>query len=449
MANQRSLIAGVSGVRGIVGSGLNPEIASRYTAAFATIIPPGTVVIGRDSRESGPIFSGVVTSVLQLKGFSVIDLGLASTPTVEIMVTELKASGGVIITASHNGPEWNALKFLDSSGEFLSGEEMDRLNGMVAGGGNLYTEVDEIGFVQHEDFADAIHIKKVLELDVVDREVIGGRGLKAVVDCVNGAGSRIIPSLLRSLNVEVVEINTDPEAPFPHEPEPRPENLKDLAVAVKEHGADIGFACDPDADRLVLADSLGNVCSEEMTVVLACDFILSKVKGPVVVNMSTTALVDHVCTRHGVKLYRSRVGEANVVEMMKSTGAVIGGEGNGGVIYPELHYGRDAIVGVALILQSLAESGNKLRDMIAALPDYYMVKKKLHVEMDEEKMKEAVKKAFKGMVNEDDGIRIDMDDGWIHVRRSNTEPIVRVIAEAGSVEDAEGMIDRFIKTVNG
>lgn len=446
-------MVGVSGVRGIVGSGMNPEIAARFTAAFASRLSGGLVVVGRDTRASGPLIAEAVFASLRFKGFTAVDLGVASTPTVEIMVAELGASGGIIITASHNGPEWNALKFLDAAGEFLSAAAMDDVSRLVYGPAaspetasagpaipaSLFGPVASFGPYTANDTGDAVHIKKILELPRIDREKIASCRYRAVVDCVNGAGSRIVPALLRSLGVAVVELYTDTEAPFPHEPEPRPQNLVELAKAVAREKADIGFACDPDADRLVLVDETGIVCSEELTLALAADFVLGAEKGPLVANLSTSRLVDDIGARHGVAVLRSKVGEAHVSQLMKECGASIGGEGNGGVIYPALHYGRDAMVGIALVLQLLAGEGLSLAAKVSSLPRYYIVKEKFRFDGDFTGVEKSVQKRFQGRSTTVDGIRIDMESGWIHLRRSNTEPVVRVIAEARSPEEARAL----------
>ena len=430
-------MAGVSGVRGIVGPGMNPETAVRFTAAFASNFCCGArVVVGRDTRPSGPALASAVFSTLHFKGCEPVDLGIASTPTVEIMVDELGAAGGIIITASHNGIEWNALKFLDQRGEFLSAADMDDLTERASREA-VFPKNPYLCVLTSNDTGDAVHIRRILELERIDRERIASRGFSAVVDCVNGAGSRIMPALLRGLGVSVVELFTDVRAPFPHEPEPRPANLGELSQAVAREKADIGFACDPDADRLVLVDGAGNVCSEELTLAVAADFILSKEKGPLVANLSSSRIIDDLGRKHGVPVHRSKVGEANVIELMKKTGAAIGGEGNGGVIYPRLHYGRDAMLGAALTLQALAEEGVSLADKVASFPRYFIVKDKFAFAGDFEKVEKAAQKRFAGDVCAADGIRIDMPEGWVHMRRSNTEPVVRVIVEAISVEEAE------------
>lgn len=442
MYSPDSLMISISGVRGILGEGMNPEAAARFAAAYADWLAGSLVVVGRDTRASGPTLSSAVCSALRFKGVDIIDIGIAATPTVEIMVSALGADGGIIITASHNDERWNALKFLGRSGEFIDAGAIGRIRESVEKGGILYGPPQRTGGYRTDHSADGIHIEKITALDRIDPERIAARRFKAAVDCVNGAGSRIVPALLERLGVETVEIFTDTEAPFPRDPEPRPKNLSDLSEAVVESGADIGFACDPDADRLVLVDHMGNVLSEELTVSLASDFVLKEEKGPVAVNLSTTRLIDDIAAIHGVRVHRSKVGEANVTQMMKETGAVIGGEGNGGVIYPPVHYGRDAMTGIALILQLLAEEEAALAEKAASLPSYAIVKEKTPFSGDLEGAALALEKEFEGEFNGLDGIRIDMETGWVHMRRSNTEPVVRIIAEAGSGEEALLLVER-------
>jgi phosphomannomutase len=440
VSERKDLMAGVSGVRGIVGSGMNPEIAARFSAAYASCLSGRLVVVGRDTRVSGPLIASAVSTALRFKGIAVVDLGVASTPTVEIMVAELGAAGGVVVTASHNGPEWNALKFLDSQGEFLSAAAMEDIVKRALGAECLFDAAQRFGALAANDAGDAIHIGKILDLDRIDPKRIAARNLKAVVDCVNGAGSRILPSLLRSLGLSVVELYTDVEAPFPHDPEPKPQNLAELSKAVVREKADIGFACDPDGDRLVLVDETGSVLSEELTLAIVADFVLGEEKGPLVANLSSSRVLDDVGAAHGVSVRRSKVGEAHVTALMKETNAAIGGEGNGGVIYPKLHYGRDAMAGAALVLQALAEEGLPLSRKAASLPRYFIVKEKVALKGDFALAETSLKKIFSGRVTAIDGIRIDMESGWVHLRKSNTEPVVRIIAEARSIEEARSLV---------
>ncbi len=445
MKIDKSLMISISGIRGLLDEGMNPETVSRFTAAYALGLKMGRVIVGRDTRSSGPYLMSAVFSSLRFMGFDVVDLGIVSTPTVEIMVKELKAEGGIIITASHNGPSWNALKFLDSNGEFLPPEEIDRIKQLVESDKHLFSEPDSYGKYQKNDDGNIIHIEKILKLDCLDVAKIASSGIKAVVDCVNGAGSRIIPLLLEKLGVITVELYTDMNAPFPHVPEPTPVNLTDLARAVREEKADIGFACDPDADRLVLVDENGSVCSEELTLSLAAEFVLTSKRGAVVTNLSTTRLMDDLAGNYKVPLHRSSVGEANVIALMKETDAVIGGEGNGGVIYPEVHYGRDAMTGIALILQFLTNQGISLGEKLKRMPRYHIMKEKRSYEGDFSDLAKKSRKLFRGEVNSIDGIRIDMNEGWIHLRMSNTEPVIRVIAEARSEKAVKNILRKADK----
>ncbi len=444
---EESLMMSVSGIRGLVGKGMNPEVASRFAAAFAMGLDEGMVVVGRDSRPSGPYIRDAVNAALRFCGFAVVDLGIVATPTVEIMVTELGASGGIIITASHNGPEWNALKLLGPDGEFLSADRMEGLKNTVLSGEPVFEPPREFGALKEDDSGDAVHIRKILELSLIEREAVSSAGITAVVDCVNAAGSSIIPALLRTLGVNVIELNTSTDAPFPHNPEPRPEHLGDLSRAVRESKADIGFAVDPDADRLVLADRSGKILSEEITLAVAADFVLRHEKGSVVANMSTSRLLDWVGSQHDVPVYRTKVGEVHVVAGMKEKGAVIGGEGNGGVIYPELHYGRDAMAGIAIVLQSVAERGMDLGEIVSAMPDYHIVKEKVAFSGSLPDAFRRLEHEFTGRTDSTDGLRIDMDAGWLHVRPSNTEPVVRIIAEAESANLAAELARRADETI--
>jgi phosphomannomutase len=432
----------ISGVRGILGDDMNPEVSARFAAAYAAWLGGKRVVIGRDSRASGPVLAAAASAALRFLGIDVVDVGIAATPTVELMVEHLGADGGIVITASHNGEAWNALKLLDGRGEFIDSSAVTRIRELVESDEGLYRPAEMYGSYEVYDRADRDHVDRILSLECIDRDVIAGAGIRAAIDCVNGAGSRIVPLLLAELGVEVTALYTDVDSPFPHDPEPRPANLSELAAAVPESGAGIGFACDPDADRLVLVDGSGTVLSEELTLSLAADFVLGIEKGPVVVNLSTTRRIDDVAARHGVESFRSKVGEANVIEVMKEKGAVIGGEGNGGVIYPKIHHGRDAMTGIALLLQYVASSGKSVGELAAALPAYSVVKEKISFEGSFDELTSRLRKIFDGNYNELDGIRIDMDKGWLHVRRSNTEPVVRIIAEAESAGLAEELVSQ-------
>ncbi len=435
-----TLMVSVSGVRGLLGDDMNPEVAARFAAAWATWLGGTRVVIGRDTRASGPALSSAASASLRFLGVDVIDVGIAATPTVELMVSYLGCDGGIVVTASHNNEKWNALKLLDGRGEFIDAEAVARIREIVESDSGLYIAPGLYGSYEIYEGADRDHVDRILSLDVIDREAIGRARLKAAIDCVNGAGSRIVPLLLGELGVEFEAVYTDVDSPFPHDPEPRPANLADLADLVARSGADIGFACDPDADRLVLVDGSGTVLSEELTLTLAADFVLGEEKGPVVVNLSTTRRIDDVAARHGVEIFRSKVGEANVIELMKEKGAVIGGEGNGGVIYPKVHRGRDAMTGIALVLQYVASSGKSVGELASGLPGYSVVKEKIRFDGSFDELARRLRDTFDGNYNDLDGIRIDMDEGWVHVRRSNTEPVVRIIAEAETAAEAEKIV---------
>jgi phosphomannomutase len=432
----------VSGVRGLLGDDMNPETAARFAAAYATWIGGGRIVIGRDTRASGPALAMAATSALRFLGVDVVDVGIAATPTVELMVEHLGCDGGIVITASHNGEAWNALKLLDGKGEFIDAQAVFRIRDLVERDAGLYRPPGRYGGYETYEGADRYHVDRILALDAVDRDAIRSAGIKAAIDCVNGAGSRIVPLLLGELGVESTDLFTDVDSTFPHDPEPRPANLTALAEAVRESGADIGFACDPDADRLVLVERSGTVLSEELTLSLAADFVLGVEKGPVVVNLSTTRRIDDIAARHGVEAFRSKVGEANVIEVMKDRGAVIGGEGNGGVIYPKVHRGRDAMTGIALVLQYMASSGKSAAELAAGLPDYSVIKEKIRFDGSFEDLSSRLKVIFDGNSNDLDGIRIDMDRGWVHVRRSNTEPVIRIIAEAETAGYAAELVSK-------
>jgi phosphomannomutase len=444
-----SLMMSVSGVRGIVGRDMNPEVATRFTVAFTTFLEGDTVVVGRDTRPSGVYLSRAVITTLQFCGFDVIELGIAATPTVEIMVRETGAAGGVIVTASHNGPEWNALKLLDNRGEFLDRDSMNVVIEKATGEEFLFGEVERYGEVEANHSADRVHIDRIMGLELIDPSEISSAGFKAAIDCVNGAGSRIGPALLRDLGVEVIELFTDVDSPFPHVPEPRPENLSAISEAVVENSADIGFAFDPDGDRLVLVNERGEVCSEELTLALATDCVLKSVKGPVVANMSSSRYIDYIAGKYGVEVYRSEVGEANVTAKMKSVEAVVGGEGNGGVIYPPFHYGRDALTGMAIILQLLTDEKVSLGRMVSRLPEYSILKRKISFDGDLTNYYAEIKNAFDGKIIDLDGIRIDMEEGWVHIRKSNTEPVVRIIAESVTQRHAQDMVDTVIGLLSG
>ncbi|MFQ5600737.1 MAG: phosphoglucosamine mutase [Candidatus Krumholzibacteriia bacterium] len=448
MQSQRDfLMASISGIRGIVGAGLNAEVVCRMASAFGTWAPEGAVVIGRDSRVSGPTMRQAVAAGLMSTGHDVIDLGIATTPTTEIMVTTHGASGGVILTASHNPEPWNALKLLNKDGLFLSRQEGEAVLAIEREGRSKHRPWNELGVLTEDSAAAEVHIRSILKQPWLDRDRIAGRRMHAVVDCANGAGGVVVPDLLRRLGLEVTEIHCEPTGRFGRRPEPTPAHLQDLCRKVREMGAHIGFATDPDVDRLGVVTHTGEAIFEEYTLVLAADFLLRHRPGPVVVNLSTTRAMDDVCRRHQVPLHRTPVGEANVVSRMLDVEAVIGGEGNGGVILPSLHAGRDALVGMALILQHVVESGRSLAALYADLPSYRMVKRSIALArpLPDAELLEIASNEFGGPVDSSDGVKVTLPDGWVHLRRSNTEPIVRAIAESTTRKTAEELVDRALR----
>jgi phosphomannomutase len=434
----------VSGVRGIVGDGLDAVTAARWAAAFGAWLPAGPVVVGRDSRPSGPMIRDAVAAALVSTGHDVRDIGVATTPTTELAVQTSDAVGGVIITASHNPQPWNALKFLDARGLFLDAAQNAAVRVRYEAGGG-HVAWNRLGIVTTVADADLAHLDAILALPWLDRERIAARGLHAVVDAVEGAGGAIVPDLLARLGVRCTPLGCDLSGRFPHDPEPTPAHLGELRETVATLGADIGFAVDPDVDRLALVADGGLALSEEMTLVLAADFLLEHERGDLAVNLSTTGLIEQVAARRGVTVHRTPVGEANVVAAMLQHGCVLGGEGNGGVIYPALHPGRDALVGIAMILQLLAERAQPLSVLAAALPPVAMVKQKYAAAADAaETWRRRLEALGPGALDVRDGWKWSGPDGWVHIRASNTEPVVRIIAEAASEEAARALIARVL-----
>ncbi len=426
-----SLMISVSGIRGIVGDSFTPEAVIKFAQAFGKYCQGGKVVVGRDGRPSGPLFKHAVFSGLLSVGCEIIDLDQCPTPTCEIMTKELKAAGGIIITASHNPAEWNALKFLNAQGLFLNSTENARLMEIYQKGPLTLASWQQVKSVNF--FSDAIktHLDRIVNLDFIKPDKIKKRKLKVVVDCVNGVGQRILPQLLEQLGCEVVKIHCEGSGIFPHPPEPVPEHLSDLANKVKEVKADVGFATDPDVDRLAVISEKGEPIGEEWTLALCVKFYLSKKTGNVAVNLSTSRMIDDICNHYKVKCFRTKVGEINVTQKILEERCVIGGEGNGGVILPALHCGRDAVVAMAMILQNLAESGKTISFLCEGIPHYHIIKDKVKVKGDPDKAMLKVAKNFKGQnIDSSDGIKITFEDGWVHLRKSNTEPILRIIAEA-------------------
>jgi phosphomannomutase len=444
-----TLMASISGVRGIVGDGLDPETIVKYTSAYADFIGKGKVVVGRDARITGEMVLSLVTGTLLAKGLDVIEIGICPTPTVQYTVKTLKANGGIAITASHNPNQWNALKMLNSTGQFLSPEEYKEFQIQLNKPDRKYEDWKEIGKLTHTEEGLKKHVNDVLNLKHINRDEIKKRKFRVLADCVNGAGVYIIPEFLKKFGCEVIELNCEKTGIFPRLPEPIPENLTETMKAVLENHADLGVVVDPDVDRLVLITNEGLPFGEENTITQAVKFILSKDKGNVVVNLSTTRAVDDVAKEQGQKVFRSPVGEANVVKKMKEVNAIIGGEGSGGVIYPELHYGRDALVGIAITLQHITDFGGTLAELKQALPSYFIAKKRIdlvNVNPDEV-IATLIKKYGKENINTEDGLRIDFPDHWVHFRKSNTEPIIRIITEAKTQAFAEQMSDKYFNEI--
>ncbi|MFN0108337.1 MAG: phosphoglucosamine mutase [Blastocatellia bacterium] len=426
-----SLKISISGVRGVVGDSLTPALLTRFAQAFGTYVGSGTIVIGRDPRTSGEMVRQAVIAGLLSSGCRVIDLGVCPVPTVQLIVRQRKASGGIAITASHNPAEWNALKFVNSEGLFLStGQAREMLDIYHQGD---YTKVSGNEMRSVELFASGLdaHIKAII--DAVGA-LPSTKKLKVALDSCNGAGSIIAPRLLQALGAEVVTVNATPDGSFPRGAEPIAENLGKLCQLVKDSGADVGFAQDMDADRLAVVNERGEAIGEENTLVLASRFVIGKTPGALVANLSTTSAMDDLAAKFGCPLHRSKIGEANVTDLMQSVGAIIGGEGNGGVIYPRINFCRDSHVGMALILHLLAETGRSIFDLVGDLPRYAMVKQKLDCPSD--KIADVLKQVRRDYANEQidlrDGVKVSFADGWLHVRGSNTEPIIRLIAESGS-----------------
>jgi phosphomannomutase len=441
------LMVGVSGIRGRVGAALTPEVVARYAAAFGAWSiannPSRAIVVGRDSRVSGPMFHRIVVGTLQLVGCDVIDIGLTTTPGCQLAVEYHHAAGGLMLSASHNPIEWNALKCIGSSGLFLEASEGAAMRALVDTG-TPHAAWDAIGSVTEDRDVAKRHIETVLAIPYVDVDAIRARKFKVALDCVRGAGATIMPALLERLGCQVVGLNMEPDGRFPREPEPIPANLREFERFVSQSGADIGFAVDPDVDRLALVSNEGRAVGEDYTLALAAKVVLRHRKGPIVTNLSTSLLVDDVAREAGVEAVRAPVGEVNVAVRMRELNAPIGGEGNGGVILPEVHLGRDAPIGAALLLQLLVEEGRPLSAIVASLPRYVIVKDKLdrpNASLDT--VYAALRSAFPdATVDTQDGLRLAWSDRWVHVRPSGTEPIVRVIAEGPDEQAARELVRR-------
>lgn len=453
-----TLIKSISGIRGTIGGvqgeNLTPPDVVKFTTAYVRFIAARcagrrpTVVVGRDARISGESVSGLVEGTLLACGVDVINVGLCTTPGTEMAVITYKADGGIIITASHNPRQWNALKLLNADGEFLTDAEGKQVLAMADEEDYAYPSVDTVGHVvSREPFNDR-HIAQVLALPAVDVEAVRKRRFKVVVDAVNSVGGIVMPKLLRELGCEVVELNCDPTGEFAHNPEPLPQHLTEISEVIVREQADLGIVVDPDVDRLAFVSEDGSMFVEEYTLVAVADYILSLQQGPTVSNLSSSRALRDVTERHGCTYHASAVGEVNVTTKMKEVGAVIGGEGNGGVIYPELHYGRDALVGTALFLTYLAKKGMTMTQLRETYPAYYASKNKIELTpaIDVDKVLREIKAKYAGeRVNDIDGVKIDFAENWVHLRKSNTEPIIRVYTEAKSMEEADALAQRFIK----
>lgn len=451
-----SLIKSISGIRGTIGGvpgeGLSPLDVVKFTSAYASYIRQTTprtsnvIVVGRDARLSGPMVLSLVCGALTAMGFDVVNIGQASTPTTELAVVGEQACGGIIITASHNPRQWNALKLLDHNGEFLNAEQGNRVLDIAARDAFEFVEVDRLGHVYTNDTYNKKHIEQVLALDLVDVEAIRKADFTVAIDAVNSVGGTVIPQLLRALGVNnIVELNCDPTGNFAHNPEPIPANLTGISELMARGGADVGFVVDPDVDRLAIVMEDGQMFVEEYTLVAIADYVLAHTPGSTVSNLSSSRALRDVTEAHGCKYTAAAVGEVNVVTEMKRTGAVIGGEGNGGVIYPAIHYGRDALVGVALFLTLLAKNGKKVSELKAGLPAYSIAKNRidLSADTDVDAILEAMKKHYAGeRITDIDGVKIDFEDSWVHLRKSNTEPIIRIYSEAHTIERAEELAEQ-------
>ncbi len=456
-----TLIKSISGIRGTIGGpsgeNLTPPDVVKFTTAYVRLIAARTegrkpvVVVGRDARISGEMVANLVEGTLLACGADVINAGLCTTPGTEMAVIVNRADGGIIITASHNPRQWNALKLLNSRGEFLSDAEGKQVLAMSEEEFD-YPEIDAIGHVLSRAPFNDEHIRRVLALPLVDVEAVRRRRYKVVVDAVNSVGGVVIPKLLRELGCEVVELNCEPTGDFAHNPEPLPENLTGISEAVVREKADLGVVVDPDVDRLAFVSEDGTMFGEEYTLVAVADYILSKTPGDTVSNLSSSRALRDVTERHGCRYYASAVGEVNVTTKMREVGAVIGGEGNGGVIYPELHYGRDALVGTALFLTWLTERGLTMTQLRATYPSYFASKNKIQLTpaIDVDKVLREVKGRYSNEnvnVNDIDGVKIDFPENWVHLRKSNTEPIIRVYTEAKSMDEADALAKRFIAEI--
>ena len=466
-----TLIKSISGIRGTIGGksgdGLNPIDIARFASAYGTWLKLNNkdaynngkklkVVVGRDARISGDMVKNIVVGSLQGVGIDVVNLGLATTPTTELAVIYENADGGLILTASHNPKQWNALKMLNNKGEFLSAADGAEVLKIAENENFSFAEVDDLGIVTENNDYDKKHIENVLSLKLVDVEAIRKANFKVAIDCVNSVGGIIIPKLLKALGVnDIIELYCEPNGLFPHNPEPLPEHLHDISKLIQKEKADVGFVVDPDVDRLAIINENGTMFGEEYTLVAIADYILSNVnqngKSSTVSNLSSTRALRDVTEKYGGKYFAAAVGEVNVVEKMKAVGAIIGGEGNGGVIYPESHYGRDALVGIALFLTLLAKKEKKCSELRKEYPSYFISKNKIELDagIDVDAVLLKIKEKYKSeKITDIDGIKIDFDDKWVHLRKSNTEPIIRIYSEAKTEQKADELAKEIILSVN-
>ncbi len=460
-----ALVKSISGIRGTiggrVGEGLNPVDIVRFTAAYAVQrrawLEGGrrgvkhAIVVGRDARISGKMVDMLVSSTLIGMGFDVINIGMATTPTTELAVTGEKAAGGIILTASHNPKQWNALKLLNEHGEFLNDAEGKEVLAIAEREDFTFAEVDKLGEIVYKDYLP-YHVDKVLDLELVEQHNIRHCNFTVAIDCVNSVGGLAIPAMLEALGVKnIIRLNCEPTGQFAHNPEPLPQHLTEISELLKSGQADVGFVVDPDVDRLAIVCENGEMFGEEYTLVSVADYVLSHTPGNTCSNMSSTRALSDVTARYGGSYSASAVGEVNVVAEMKATNAVIGGEGNGGVIYPAAHYGRDALVGIALFLSCLAERGGKVSELRATFPNYFISKNRIDLtpETDVDAILAHVKEVYRDeRINDKDGVKIDFAKGWVHLRKSNTEPIIRVYSEAATMEQANALAQRVIDMVN-
>ena len=455
-----ALIKSISGIRGTIGGkvdeNLTPLDVVKFTSAFGTWLQNNknkkdlTLVVGRDARISGSMVNSLVTATLQGLGIHVVDLGLSTTPTVEVMVPELNADGGIILTASHNPKQWNALKLLNEKGEFITGENGTEVLALAESQEFDYAEVDDLGKYETRNDGFDIHIQKILDLSMVDAEAVKAKKFKVVVDAVNSTGGIAIPQLLEELGCEVVKLYCEPNGHFPHNPEPLKEHLGDICELMKTEKADVGIVVDPDVDRLALVDENGELFGEEYSLVAVADYLLRHQKGAAISNLSSSRALRDVAKKLDSEYFASAVGEVNVVTLMKEKNAVIGGEGNGGIIYPELHYGRDSLVGVALFLTHLAKENKTVSELKATYPSYFMGKKKIELtpDIDVDSLLTKMEKEYQTEdISTIDGVKIDFENNWVHLRKSNTEPIIRIYTEAFSQEEADKLGDQMIEKI--